>query len=731
MGYKELLEEKQMRAPTMGVDVHAEEIHDLLFPFQRDLVMWAAGKGRSAIFADTGLGKTFMQIEWARCIGERTLIVAPLTVARQTVREAEKIGVDVIYSRDGTPRGDITITNYEMVEHFDPCSFGAVVLDESSILKAITSKTREKLTRMFSDTPYRLCCSATPAPNDRAEIGNHAEFLGVMTRADMLASFFVHDDDGWRLKGHATDAFYQWLASWAMSIRKPSDLGYDDDGFVLPPLNIKPEYVQPEGSPEGQLFFTGLKGIRDRQRIRRATIQERCQDAADMINGSDEQWIVWCGLNDESSLLNELIPDAIQVEGTQSADTKAEYLEAFQDGECRVLVTKPRIAGFGMNFQNCHKMAFVGLSDSWEAYYQCIRRCYRFGQEHPVDVRIVLSDWEAEIYDNVREKEKVARNMSARLIENVQEYEKDEIGGTMSKDYEYVEDMSRGEKWTMRLGDSAERISELDPGSVGLSVFSPPFLSLYTYSPTERDVGNSRTPEEFYAHLEYIITGLLEATMPGRVACCHVAQVPAMLVRDGYIGMKDFRGQTIEAFEDGGWIYQGEVCIDKDPQAQAIRTHAKGLAFKQLKKDASWMRPALADYILIFRKPGENPEAIQPDVTNDEWIRWARPVWYGIQESDTLNVQEARENDDERHICPMQLGTIERCVRLWSNEGDLLCDPFAGIGSTGFVGIRYDRRFTGIELKESYYQVAQKNLSHAENSAEQRNLFTGIGGNND
>ncbi len=259
-------------------------------------------------------------------------------------------------------------------------------------------------------------------------------------------------------------------------------------------------------------------------------------------------------------------------------------------------------------------------------------------------------------------------------------------------------------------GDSAEVMTALPDNSVDLSIFSPPFLSLYTYSPTPRDVGNSRTPEEFWAHFGFVIRELLRMTRPGRNACVHVAQVPAMLVRDGYIGMKDFRGQTIASFEAEGWIYHGEVCIDKDPQAQAIRTKSKSLLFTQLRKDASWLRPALADYILVFRKPGENTVPVLPDLTNDEWIEWARPIWYGIRESDTLNVAEGREEQDERHICPLQLGTIERCVRLWSNADETVFTPFAGIGSEVYEAVRLGRRGIGIELKPSYFRAAKRNL---------------------
>jgi DNA modification methylase/superfamily II DNA or RNA helicase len=721
MKYVSFLETKRLVHKSNGVQVRNSEINQVLFGFQRDLVRWSTRKGRAAVFADTGLGKTFIQLEWARLINERCLIVAPLSVARQTIRESKKINIDVKYVRSmGAVQDGINITNYEMIDKFDPSVFGSVVLDESSILKSLTGKTRSKLIEMFSKTSYRLCCTATPAPNDIAEIANHAEFLGIMSRVDMLATFFVHDDDGWRLKKHAKEPFFRWLASWGMSIKKPSDIGYTDDGYILPPLNINPRFIKTDVPPaDGMLFWNGLKGITERSRIRKETAEGRVHAVAEIVRESGVQWILWCGINDEANSLARLIPGSVNVQGSDSAEVKAASIEKFQDGKIRVLITKPKIAGFGMNFQNCSNMAFVGLSDSWEAYYQCVRRCWRFGQENPVNVHIVLSDAEAPIYENVMRKEREAAEMSENLIENVREFEREEFSNLEMGTFEYQTDTAKGDKWTMMLGDSCERLKEIENESVHLSIFSPPFQSLYTYSPTERDIGNSKTVQEFFQHFNFIIQELLRITVPGRNCCVHVAQVPAMLVRDGYIGLKDMRGDTINAFENNGWIFHGDVTIDKDPQAQAIRTHSKALGFNQLRKDASWLRPALADYILVFRKPGDNPIPVKPDITNNEWIEWARPIWYGIKETDTLNVTEARENEDERHICPLQLGTIHRCIRLWSNKGETVCSPFAGIGSEGYEALSLNRHFIGCELKKSYFDVAVKNLQSVEGYGQQ------------
>jgi len=727
--YREFLKSKVMQHNESGFEVPDGELNPMLFEFQKDLVRWAIRKGRAAVFADTGLGKTFIQLEWARrLLGEKCLIVAPLSVARQTIEEGRKLGIDVYYTRSGSDlKGDINITNYEMISSFDPSVFNAVVLDESSILKSLTGKTRAKLIAMFHDTKYRLCCTATPAPNDIAEIANHAEFLGIMSRVNMLSAFFVHDDNGWRLKKHAEQPFYRWLASWGMSIKKPSNLGYDDTGYNLPPLNVNPVFIKAVIQPDGLLFWNGLKGIGERSKVRRDTAPSRIKAVVDLVNNQlDCQWLLWCGMNYEADELARSIPGSVNVQGNDTAEEKADRISAFQDGEIQVLITKPKIAGFGMNFQNCHNMAFVGLSDSWESYYQCIRRCWRFGQINPVNAYVVLSDAEMPIYENVMAKEREATQMSDNLIANITEFEKEEIGKINFGKFEYEADTIEGDGWKVMLGDSCERMREIADGSVHMSVFSPPFQSLYTYSPTERDIGNSKGADEFFMHFSFIIDELLRVTVPGRNCCVHVAQVPAMLVRDGYIGLKDFRGDTITAFEDKGWIFHGDITIDKDPQAQAIRTHSKALLFTQLKKDASWLRPALADYILVFRKPGDNPIPVHPDLSNNEWIEWARPIWYGIKETDTLNFTEARGDADERHICPLQLGTIERCIRLWSNEGEMICSPFAGIGSEGYEAVRLRRKFIGCELKRSYFETACRNLQDAEGTG-QMDMFEAAG----
>jgi superfamily II DNA or RNA helicase len=413
--YEDFLESKRRIARPVGVTVEAEAINPMLHEWQRAIVAWAVNQGRAAIFADCGLGKTFMQLEWARLISDRTLILAPLTVARQTVREANKLGIDATYVRSETNGPGVWVTNYEMVDEFDPSTYGAVVLDEASILKNVEGSTRRKLTSSLAVVPYRLACSATPAPNDVAEHCNQAEFLGVMPRVEMLAAFFVHDEIGWRPKGHAIGPMYRWMSTWSVAMRKPSDAGYSDEGYDLPPLSIIAEIVDVDIDSEGQLFATELGGIGGRASVRRATLCDRCTRAAALCTRPG-QWLIWCGLNDEASTIARLVDGAVNVEGSWTPDEKAAALEGFQDGTIRVLVTKCSIAGFGMNFQNCHQMAFVGLSDSYEAYYQAIRRCWRFGQQEPVDVHVIVSNLERQIVDNIKRKEIEATTMAAELV---------------------------------------------------------------------------------------------------------------------------------------------------------------------------------------------------------------------------------------------------------------------------------------------------------------------------
>lgn len=445
MSYITFLAGKRMTAPATGVTVLPDAIHASLFPFQRDMTRWALAKGRAALFEDAGLGKTRQQLEFARLSKKRGLILAPLSVAKQTSREAAIIGLDVPYvrSQDAVCTHQTVITNYEMLEHFNPDAFECVVLDESSILKNTAGAYRNALTEAFAQTPFRICCSATPAPNDIQEITNHSAFLDIMPRRDVLATFFMHMSEdarasGWRLKNHARPAFWRWLASWGMSLKKPSDLGYSDEGYELPALSIKPVIVDAAVRLSGRLFAEKMHGIQDRAAVRQQTLEPRVQATAAIIRQyPDEPFIAWRGLVAEGRRLAELLGDrAILVEGPMSPEEKAERLEDFIAADNAVLVTAPTIAGFGLNFQHCSRMAFVGLSDSYEQYYQAIRRCYRFGQTKPVTAYVVLSEPERDIFENVLRKERQADAMACELVKHVAAFERAELG-QMPMAYEY------------------------------------------------------------------------------------------------------------------------------------------------------------------------------------------------------------------------------------------------------------------------------------------------------
>ena len=720
--YAEFLESKRPSIEPVGIEV--DGVSDVLYPFQQAIVMWACKLGRAAVFADCGLGKTLIQLEWARQLNEQTLIVAPLAVTQQTIDEALMLDMDVTYVTLPST-AQFQITNYERLHNFVGADYGALVLDESSILKSLDGKTRTMILNEFTGIPFRLACTATPAPNDLTELGNHAQYLGVMSYREMSAAFFVKESNSltWRLKGHASEAFYRWLTTWGMFLRSPSDIGFDDERFTLPELDIVPETITGNYTEPGCLFpgvYSMKRGISGRVAMRRQTETERIGRCVELIQAdTDNQWIVWCGLNSEGRNLYKALgaDDAELVEGSMGEDEKLDRSRRWLAGESRIMISKPTIYGYGMNFQNCARMAFLGLGDSYEQYYQAIRRCWRYGQSRDVRAFVITTDAERDVTDNIKRKEKQAETLASRLLSHVGDYERAAMQEEKIEDGNGDTGSTEGEMWTMHHGDSCDVVPKIAPESVGFSVFSPPFVSLYTYSATSRDIGNSKNDATFWSHFGYVIDGILSATIPGRLCAVHVSQIPAMLVRDGYIGMKDFRAETVRQFSDRGWIYHGEVVIDKDPQVQAIRTHSKGLLFIQLKKDASWLRPALADYIVVFRKPGDNPTPIKPDISQEQWIEWARPIWYGIKETETLNYREARTNKDERHICPLQLGTIERCIRLWSNPGDLILSPFGGIGSEGWVAVRNRRRYLGVELKKSYYDCAVRNLGAAQQSA--------------
>jgi hypothetical protein len=723
--YQEFLATKSTAAPSVGID-DAGELNPALFDFQSKIVQWALAKGRASIFADCGMGKTLMQLEWASHIPGDVLVLTPLAVAQQTAAEAVKFGFDAGVSRDGSRVAQITITNYQQLHKFNMADYTGIVLDESSILKSFNGATRNAIIEAALTVNFRLACTATPAPNDHMELGNHAEFLGAMSRVEMLATFFVHDGGDtakWRLKGHAQDDFWRWVATWAVAVKTPADLGCDADGFDLPDLNIIEHVAASDYEQEGTLFPMAMS-LNEQRAARRASLSSRVEIISELANADDGQWLVWCDLNDEGDQLTAAIIGAVQVSGSDSDDVKASRMLDFSAGEIRVLVTKPQIAGFGMNWQNCHNMAFVGLTHSYERFYQAVRRCWRFGQDSAVNVHVALSGPEQPVMTSIRRKEADADRMAASMVEHVCSMES--WGSLSATQDDYITDVTVGDGWTMNRGDCVEGVAAMPDDSIHYTVFSPPFASLYTYSASHRDMGNCSDNGEFFDQFKFLVAELYRVTMPGRLLSFHCMNLPSSKARDGVIGLKDFRGDLIRAFTDAGWIYHSEVVIWKDPVTAMQRTKALGLLHKQIKKDSCMSRQGIPDYLVTMRKPGDNPERVTH--TNEDfpvhvWQRYASPVWMDIKPNDTLQFRSAREHNDERHICPLQLGVIRRALKMWSNPGDTVLSPFAGIGSEGYVALEEGRKFVGYELKGSYYRQSCRNLASVESGRGQGSLF--------
>jgi superfamily II DNA or RNA helicase len=430
MDYDTFLAGKRVAVDPVGFEVPIDAINPMLFDWQRAIVRWALHRGRAALFEDCGLGKTPQQIEWARNVCQHTggnvLILAPLAVAAQTQREGRKFGVDVTLCRTcADVRPGVNVANYERLHHFTPDQFTGIVLDESSILKAFDGVTRKQIQDFAAGIKYRLACTATPAPNDLIELTNHAEFLDVMSGKEIIALFFKQDGNtthAWRLKGHARDAFWSWMAEWSVAIRRPSDIGYADGKFKLPPLNL--HHITVDGKPtDGFLFSMEAQTLLERREARRASMADRVAATAGLANETDDQWLVWCDLNAESDALTRAIYGAVEVKGSDTPEHKETALNDFAQGKIRVLVSKPSIAGFGMNFQCCRNVAFVGLSDSYEAFYQAVRRCWRFGQTRPVECYVIAADTEGAVVSNIDRKERQATQMFDEIVKKMAVHE--------------------------------------------------------------------------------------------------------------------------------------------------------------------------------------------------------------------------------------------------------------------------------------------------------------------
>ena len=446
MDYQDYIKTREMTPISSGFEPSESHYPDAIFDHQRAIVSWACRRGRAGVFMDTGLGKTITQLTWAdqvvRHTGGCVLVLAPLAVAHQTVREADKFGIDAALAESDQDVGEsgIYVTNYEKLHKFAPGVFAGVVLDESSILKGMMGRVRAHITEFFSDTPYRLSCTATPSPNDFMELGTQSEFLGVMRQVEMLSTFFIHDTSGgtgnWRLKGHGKGRFWEWLSTRCVFLRSPADIGFDASGYDLPPIEMH-EHVINTPPPPGSLIAEPAQTLKERNDARRNTVEERCRLAADIVNALDEPCAVWCNLNAESELLAKLIDGAVEVTGSNTPEHKSKSMLDFADGKVKALISKPRIAGFGMNFQGSRHCVFVGLSDSWESYYQAIRRQWRFGQQRTVHCHIVSADTEGAVVDNIRRKDEQHAELSAAMMDQMRDFMKKEVFGAKIEKTDY------------------------------------------------------------------------------------------------------------------------------------------------------------------------------------------------------------------------------------------------------------------------------------------------------
>jgi len=726
--YLNFLNKKKQSVMSLGFDISQDELHPILFDFQKYIVQKALANGRYAIFAACGLGKTFCQLEWAKHVQQHTkgsvLIFAPLAVSGQTIAEGRRIGVEILKYHGQTEPGTY-ITNYEQLDNVDCSLFAGVVLDESSIVKHHEGKIRNKLIEGFAQTRFKLCCTATPSPNDPMELGNHSEFLNIMSRAEMLAMYFVNDQketQKWRLKKPAVQPFYDWVSQWSIMLEKPADIGFKATGYDLPPLNLIERQIETPLKNNGMLFNDFAVSATDFNQELRLTKVERMSEVVQLVNNSDERFIIWIKQNEEGEYLKKLIPDSVEVKGSDSQEYKEKHLLGFANNKFRVLITKAKIAQFGLNYQSCHNQVFASLDFSFESLYQAIRRSYRFGQKNDVNIYIITTDTMQNVVNAIKTKQIQFEEMQRQMTESVNRTlsHTDKIK-TVRPFKEYATPNAQ-----IQLGDCVQLIQNVPDDSIGFSIFSPPFAELYTYSDELEDMGNSKDYNEFLFAFKFLVKDLYRVLWSGRNIAVHCMDLPIQKGKEGFIGLRDFSGMIRSAFEDVGFIYHSRVTIWKNPVTEMQRTKALGLLHKQVKKDATMSRVGIPDYLMVFRKDGERNHPVKCDISVDTWQQYASPVWMDIDYSNTLNARAGRSEQDEKHICPLQLDTIKRAIHLWTNPGDTVLTPFAGIGSEIYQAVKMYRKGIGFELKESYFNEAIRNIETAETLIKQGNLLSSV-----
>lgn len=729
MNYKSFLEKKVIKVVSSGFQLNQSELNPAMFEFQKFIVQLALEKGKYAIFGDCGLGKTLMSLSWAAKVTQHThkpvLILTPLAVVEQTVNEGFRFGIDVYnYVHGCTPcvtEPDIFIINYEQLENIDCSVFAGVVLDESSILKNFTGATKELILEKFANTEFKLALTATPSPNDELEIGNHSEFLNVMSSRDMRAIYFTTDKEiikgnKYRLKKHCRKDFYKWISSWGIMLSRPSDIGFSDEGYDLPGLNYIEKQITTSCRDNGQLFNSASVSATSFNGELKFTKIERMDEVAKIVNASDENFIIWIKHNEEGEYLKTIIPGAVEVTGSDSPQFKKKHLIGFANNEFRVLITKTKIASFGLNYQNCRNQIFASLDFSFEALYQAVRRSHRFGQTQVVNIYLITLDTMQNVINSINEKH-------LKFIEMQKEMRQAMTLNKKATPLKHEVLTISNENFELKMGDCIDLIKTIPSNSIGYSFFSPPFGALYVFSSDLRDLSNVKDNEEFMQHFEFLVPELYRVLETGRLVSIHIMQGTTLLGRDGFYSIVDLRGDIIRLFQKYGFYFHEEHMIRKDPKTAAIRTKNRQLMHGTTKKDSTIVRPGLADYILSFKKPGINEKPVQNNIPFDLWCRMAEPVWTDVLEGDTLEFRSAKDNDDERHLTPTQLKPIEWCTLMYSSPNDTCYVPFGGIGSEAFKWLQMDRKVIAHELKESYFTVLGRNCTNAVANKAQATLF--------
>ncbi len=764
--YNDFLESKRRKVIDSGFEVSDNDLNQMLKPFQKFTVKRALRKGKYAVFADTGQGKTPMQLSIASQVSKHTgkpsLILAPLAVTGQTIEEGNKFSIKVERALLNN-KAPIQIANYEQLVNLDVSIYSCICLDESSILKNSTGKYRNLLIETFSNTPYKFCFSATPSPNDPMELGNHSQFLDAMTYEEMLAMYFVHDAQNtqkWRLKGHAIDKFYDFVSTWAIMYSHPKDIGFAASEFDLPELEIIEIEVKTP-LPQGQMFPGKAVSATDYNQSLRETEELRIAQTLNIVKSIGEKPIlIWAKQNAEAAniykQLTKLGYDCRNVQGSDKPEKKESDLLGFAHGGFQILITKQEIASMGLNYQHCGNQIFNSIDFSFEKTYQAMRRSWRFGRKEKVTVHMVTTDRMVNVSKIQKDKQKQFSNMQNEMTKAVNKNLNNETLSTLVES----EDIKTDDYHVMH-GDCVQRIKEVGDNSVDLIVFSPPFADLYTYSNHIEDMGNVSDYDEFCKQFSFLVTELKRVIKPGRIIAVHSMNLPTLKSRDGYIGLNRFNAMIGDMFEKENMFLHSEFTIWKDPLLAAVRTKTIGLAHKQLMKDSSIIRAGIPDVVQCFKTKESNDTPINHDLLNyyvpmhewdkfpisvggfDEfwgynpeskyskeeqyshhvWQRYASPVWMDINVTNTLRYSKARAEKDEKHICPLQLGVIERINVLYSKKGETVLSPFGGIGSEGYQALKMGRKSISIELKESYFEVNKRNHR---NAIEQKGQLTWI-----